>query len=94
MHEAPLDEERLRAWLSMIFSLRPFALLRMKGLVWLSNTERPLLLQAVGNVISPSQWLDHWPNGKPENQLAFIFKGLPVSAMKRSFHRHVVGPDC
>ena len=91
VHDAPLDEERLRAWLSMIYSLRPYAMLRLKGYLRLAGHQRPLLMQAVGSIISPPEWLDAWPDGKKETRLVLIFKGLSVTAVRSSFHNHVLG---
>ena len=90
VHDAPIDEERLRTWLSMIYTLRPFALLRMKGLVRLAQSDKPLLLQAVGKIFSPPEWLDSWPGDLPRTQMVLIFKGLTATAIEKSFRTHVL----
>jgi G3E family GTPase len=90
LHEAPVDEARLRHWLTMIYSLRPYAMLRLKGFARLSHSDRPLLIQAVGGVVSPFEWLDEWPEGRPETRLVFIFKGMSPQAVKTSFQHHVL----
>lgn len=90
LHETPLDEARLRNWLAMIYSLRPHAMLRLKGFARLSNSSKPLFVQAVGGIFSPFEWLDEWPDNKPETRLVFIFKGMSPQAVKKSFQRHVL----
>ena len=90
LHEAPIDETRLRHWLAMIYSLRPYAMLRLKGFARLKNSNQPLLIQAVGGVVSPFEWLDNWPDGRPETRLVLIFKGMSPQAVKTSFERHVL----
>ena len=90
LHEAPLDEARLRQWLAMIYSLRPYAMLRLKGFARLKNSSQPLLIQAVGGVVSPLEWLDKWPDDRPETRLVLIFKGMSPQAVKTSFQRHVL----
>jgi len=90
IYEKPLDEVKLRDWLSMIYSLRPNALLRMKGIIKLANSDQPMFLEAVGSVVAPPKWLESWPNGKEETQLVLIFKGLSKEALTKSFHRHVL----
>jgi G3E family GTPase len=90
VHGAPLDEARLRAWLSMIYSLRPYAMLRLKGYLRLAGYERPLLVQAVGSIISSPEWLDAWPEGKEETRLVLIFKGMTAAAVQTSFRAHVL----
>jgi len=91
VHDEPLGEERLRDWLRMIYTLRPFAMLRLKGFVRFKNTEQPILIQAVGNTFSPPVWLENWPKGKPQTHLVLIFKELSPDIVKKSFHRHVLG---
>ena len=91
IHDAPIDEARLSAWLGMMFTLRPFAMLRMKGLVRIDHSSRPLLIQAVGTIFSPPVWLEAWPQGKPQTQLVMIFKELSPDSVKNSFHKHVLG---
>ena len=90
LHEDPIDEERLRNWLSMLYTLRPFAMLRMKGLVRLTTSEKPLLIQAVGNRFSPPVWRDGWPGDISKTQLVLIFKGLSPEAMRSSFQTNVL----
>jgi len=90
IHDAPIDEARLRAWLEMIFTLRPYAMLRMKGLVRINDINRPLLIQAVGTIFSPPVWHDRWPQGKPQTQLVMIFKELTPDSLKDSFYKHVL----
>ena len=90
LYGSPLDEKRLRDWLSMLYTLRPFSMLRMKGFVWLADSERALLIQAVGNIISPPEWHDSWPAGEMQTQLVFIFKGLSPASMSASFTTHVL----
>ena len=91
LHEAPLDEARLRHWLAMIYTLRPYAMLRLKGFARLSHSSKPLLIQAVGGIFSPFEWLDDWPDDRPETRLVLIFKGMSPQAVKTSFQRHVLG---
>ncbi len=90
VHEAPVDGARLRNWLTMIYTLRPHAMLRLKGFARLRHFHKPLFIQAVGGIISPVEWLDGWPEGKPETRLVLIFKGMSEQAVKKSFERHVL----
>ncbi len=90
LYEAPLDEARLRHWLAMIFSLKPYAMLRLKGVARLSHADKPLFIQAVGGIVSPFEWLDEWPDDRPETRLVLIFKGMSPQAVRQSFQRHVL----
>ena len=86
-----VEEERLRAWLRMIVTLRPYALLRAKGYVHIRQADKPLLVQTVGPVVSPPEFVDAWPGGRVETRLVLIFRGLDPAAVTESFHRHVIG---
>ena len=90
VHEAAVEEHRLRAWLRMIVTLRPYALLRAKGYVNIREADRPLLVQTVGPVVSPPEFVDAWPGGRAETRLVLIFKGLDPKQVSESFHRHVI----
>ena len=93
IHDAPIDRARLQDWLSMFCSLRPNNLLRVKGIIRLSGSDRPLLIETVGNVVSSPIWLQRWPGEKPETQLVLIFKGLLPDAVMNSFNNHVLGKN-
>jgi len=86
---APLDRDRLNAWLRMLYSLRATHMLRLKGLVRLEGHNVPLLLQGVGPVLGQSQFLSRWPTEEEASRLVFITKGLPTEALRASFMRHV-----
>ena len=89
-HESPLEKSKLFSWLSMIYSLRPYAMLRMKGIIWLIDHDRPMLLEAIGNNVSLPRSLPNWPAEKKETQLVLIFKGLSKGSLAESFQRHVL----
>ncbi len=91
VHEPAVEEAKLRAWLRMIVTLRPYAILRAKGYVHVAGADRPLLLQAVGPVVSPPDFVDEWPGGRPETRLVLIFRDLDPAQVTESFHRHVTG---
>ncbi len=74
----------------MIYSLRPYAMLRLKGYLRLAGHQRPLLMQAVGSIVNPPEWLDAWPDGRQETRLVLIFKGMSAAAVRSSFHTHVL----
>ena len=74
----------------MIYSLKPYKMLRTKGIIRVSQFSSPLLLEAVGKVVSPPKRLREWPNNKQQTQLVMIFKGLSKEALAASFQRHVI----
>jgi G3E family GTPase len=86
----PLSAERLQDWLSMLYSLRPYAMLRLKGIIQLTDQVQPVLLQAVGSSFSPPERLDSWPGGLEETNLVLIFRDIPSKDIETSFKKHVL----
>ncbi len=87
--DTPIDKDRLLAWLRTLYSLRAPSMLRMKGFVRTLDQDKPLLIQAVGPVLSPIEQLQAWPDGQPLTRLVFIFRDMSVEQMRGSFLRHV-----
>ena len=86
----PLNGECLQDWLSMLYSLRPYAMLRLKGILQLVGQEQPVLLQAVGSSFSPLEGLDSWPGGQEETNLILIFRDISSQDIEASFRKHVL----
>ena len=89
-YKDPLNEERVFDWLAMLYSLRPFAMLRLKGILQLTDRAQPLLLQAVGATFSEPEWLETWPGGREETNLVLIFRDISSNDIERSFKQHVL----
>ena len=89
-HDGTIPEEKLNYWLSMLYSLRPQNLVRMKGVIWLEGKQEPLLLQAVGNSISPLKSLPNWPEPFIRTSIVIIYQGLNKDGLIDSFRRHVL----
>lgn len=88
--DTPLPWEPLRDWLDLIYSLNAARMLRMKGILWIEERSKPLLVQAVGPVVTPLQLLDDWPPGPRQSRLVLIFKGLDRNALATSFEHSVL----
>jgi G3E family GTPase len=88
--KTPLDEAKIRDWLTMLYTLRPANMLRLKGLIGLEGQDAPVLLQAVGPSFSPPVQLEAWPDGEATSRLVLIFRDLPADTVAASFQRHVL----
>ena len=86
----PIDRHRLTAWLKMLYTVRAPAMLRLKGVVRTTDNDAPLLIQAVGPVVSPSREMAAWPKGEKVTRLVFIVRDLPIETVQESFRRHVL----
>jgi G3E family GTPase len=90
--DAPIEWERLRFFLEMLFSLRGERFLRVKGILDIVGTDRPVVLQGVGSGFSPPTYLDAWPKGARQSRLVFIFKDIDKTALETAFRAMVVAP--
>jgi G3E family GTPase len=81
----PVPQAALEQWLDSILSLRGADILRLKGIVHLTNANRPLLLQAVHHVIHPCRWLEPKPALPKQTEIVVITRGISSEALKASF---------
>ncbi|MBW6416918.1 GTP-binding protein [Celeribacter sp. PS-C1] len=86
--EAPLPEAALLAFLGALCRKPENGLLRIKGLVALSDDpSTPALVHAVGHRLYPLQRLDAWPGGQASTRLVLIGTHLDAPALQAQFER-------
>ena len=85
-----VDELRFRDWINMLYSLRPYSMLRMKGIVKFKNRKQLSLIQAVGSSMSKPQEIDDGSLGSNQTRLVLIFTGLSRQTIRSSFSRWVL----
>lgn len=87
VHDRPIDPMALEMFVDLLRSAHGEKLLRMKGIVAMSNVpERPLVLQGVQSVFHPPERLAAWPD--PEDRrtrLVLITKDLPEAFVRDLF---------
>lgn len=87
VHDRPIDPMALEMFVDLLRSAHGEKLLRMKGIVAMSNApERPLVLQGVQSVFHPPERLAAWPD--PEDRrtrLVLITKDLPEAFVRDLF---------
>ena len=86
----PVAWARLRDWLALVYSLRAGHILRMKGVFWLAESDKPVVMHGVAGLVSAPTTLDHWPGGVRETRIVFITKGLSVAHLQASFASDVL----
>ena len=64
-----LDRNRLFRWLEMLYSLSGILHAARKGLVRVDGHAGPILLQAVGPILSAPQTLPKWPSNEEATRL-------------------------
>jgi len=86
IHEGTLDPRALDALLTLLVSQGGSGLLRLKGLVALTDDpERPMVVHAVQHRLYRSPRLDHWPSNDRRTRLVLIGSKLPREPIEKLF---------
>lgn len=87
VHDRPVDPMALDMFIDLLRSAHGEKLLRMKGIVLMSNNpERPLVLQGVQNVFHPPERLAAWPDAaERRTRLVLITRDLPEAFVRDLF---------
>ena len=73
----PLDWMAVSAWLSALRHHRGEALLRVKGILALSDEDAPVAIHGIHHVFHPPVRLPSWPDADRRSRIVFIVQGLP-----------------
>jgi len=87
VHDRPIDPMALEMFIDLLRSAHGEKLLRMKGIVLMSNSpERPLVLQGVQSVFHPPERLAAWPDPDDRRtRLVLITRDLPEAFVRDLF---------
>lgn len=73
--DRPLPRAALGLWLSEAVETLGRRLVRVKGLVDLSDSPAPVVVQAVQHRLYPPLTLPHWPPGERRSRVVFVTEG-------------------
>jgi G3E family GTPase len=86
VHERPIPFSAIGAFLDILRSANGERLLRMKGIVELTESpERPLVLHGVQKVLHPPAQLPSWPDGTRGTRLVLITMDMDEDYIRRLF---------
>jgi G3E family GTPase len=85
--EQPVSWALFQEWLELLLTARSESVLRMKGLVHVAGTSRPLLVQCVQHVVYPPVELVTWPDEDRATRLVFITRDLTRTAVITSLEQ-------
>lgn len=87
VHDQPIDPMALEMFVDLLRSAHGEKLLRMKGIVSMSNSpDRPLVLHGVQSVFHPPERLPAWPDPSDRRtRLVLITKDLPEAFVRDLF---------
>ncbi len=75
-------------WMEALISTHGEALLRVKGILHVTDTDNPVAVHGVQHVFHPPATLDSWPDDDRRTRIVMITRDLnqePVEQMFRAF---------
>jgi G3E family GTPase len=82
--ERPLDWSAFGIWLSMLLHCRGADVLRIKGILNVAGSDRPVVVHGVQHLVHPPVHLERWPDEDRASRLVFIVRDLDRAVIERS----------
>jgi len=76
-------------WLSMLLHCHGSAILRMKGIIRVSDSQTPIVIHGVQHTLHPPVHLRDWPGELESSKLVFILRGLEAGRLQQAFTRYI-----
>lgn len=85
--EQQINWSAFAVWLSMLLHCHGGAILRMKGVLNIQESDVPLVIHGVQHSLHPPVHLPAWPNNHRQTQLVFIMRGIAPERLQKAFSR-------
>lgn len=86
VHETLLDPRRVQGFLEILTSQRHSGMLRLKGLLGLTDDPaRPLVVHAIQHRLYPLRRLAQWPSDDKRSRLMLIGQDMPLAPIRELF---------
>lgn len=82
--EEEIDWTAFGIWLTLLLHRHGAKILRVKGLLRVSDAAGPIVLHAVQHVIYPPIHLEQWPDDDHASRIVFIVQGVNPAVLSRS----------
>ncbi|MBP2199739.1 CobW family GTP-binding protein [Pantoea cypripedii] len=76
-------------WLSMLLHCHGRTVLRMKGILRVSDSSAPVVIHGVQHTLHPPVHLADWPGELESSKLVFILRGLEADRLQQAFRRYL-----
>ncbi len=76
-------------WLSMLLHRHGASVLRMKGILKISDVPTPIVIHGVQHILHPPVHMEDWPEALESSQLVFILRGLRARDLQNGFHQYM-----
>jgi G3E family GTPase len=88
--EGQIDWAAFGVWLTALLHRHGEKVLRVKGLLNVSDALGPVVLHGVQHVIHPPVHLDEWPDDERASRLVFVVQGIDPAVLERSLSRFLL----
>jgi G3E family GTPase len=85
--DQPIDLLAFGVWLSALLHAHGERVLRLKGILNVGDSARPVFVNAVRRMLHQPLHLDAWPDEDRRSRLVFIVDGLDTRLIRRSLER-------
>jgi G3E family GTPase len=82
--DRPVDWTLFGLWLTMLLNRHGENILRVKGLLNVEGTDRPVAIHGVQQLVHPPTHLSMWPDDDRRSRLIFILRGGSSASISRS----------
>lgn len=84
--DRPIPEDVLSAWLEVLMSFAGSNILRVKGILNVEGSERPIVIHGVQHIFHPPAKLPAWPSEDRRSRLVFITQDVEREVIEKTFH--------
>jgi len=81
-HDTPLPWDSVALWLELMTAYRGPDLLRVKGMLNVTEADGPVVIHGVQHVFHPPVVLEQWPSEDRRSRIVFITRDLPPSVIE------------
>lgn len=93
MVDQPLNWHRFASWMDMLATLRGPDLLRIKGILDIEDSDRPIVIHGVQHIFHPPVELDSWPTDDHRSKIVFITRDISRDVVLTMFRAAVLDAE-
>lgn len=83
--DEPIPEEILAAWLDVLLGFIGADILRVKGILNIEGSDKPMVIHGVQHIFHPPVTLPAWPDEDRRSRLVFITRDVNRTAIEETF---------
>lgn len=93
VHKDPIDALALLSAISIVQQQYGDSILRIKGIINITNQQKPVVIHGVQGNLYPLTELDNWPDDDHTSKLVFIVRQTVLEQIKHIFEQALNNPD-